>query len=70
MDHGINVAAILKQEGISDGPSPATGERESKEVRRILWKIDLRLLPILTAIYAFAIIDRVNLPNVSNLGRF
>ena len=38
-----------------------------KEESRIVRKIDFRLLPTLATIYAFALIDRVNLPNVSIL---
>jgi MFS family permease len=38
-----------------------------KEESRIVRKIDLRLLPTLAVIYAFALIDRVNLPNVSHI---
>lgn len=31
-------------------------------------KIDIRLLPVLAVIYAFALIDRVNLPNARIAG--
>ena len=37
---------------------------DSKEVRRILRKIDIRLIPTLAFLYAIALIDRGNLPNV------
>ena len=37
---------------------------EDKETRRVVRKIDMRLLPVLGLIYSFALIDRVNLPNV------
>lgn len=50
----------------TSGPASPTPEREDKETRRIIRKIDLRLLPTLAVIYAFALIDRVNLPNVRN----
>ncbi|KAF2117995.1 major facilitator superfamily domain-containing protein [Lophiotrema nucula] len=43
-------------------------EREDKETRRIVRKIDMRLLPTLAIIYAFALIDRVNLPNARIAG--
>lgn len=60
-DGNLDVAAAV------DNVAPASGppEKEDKETRRIVRKIDLRLLPTLAIIYAFALIDRVNLPNVS-----
>jgi hypothetical protein len=63
VDHGIDVAAVLEERG-HDLPDYAL-EREDKETRRIIRKIDMRLLPVLAVIYSFALIDRVNLPNVS-----
>lgn len=61
-DGGIDVAQVLDQ----DQSAPAVGlpEKDDKETRRVMRKIDLRLLPVLAIIYAFALIDRVNLPNV------
>lgn len=41
---------------------------DSPEVKRIMRKIDIRLLPCLAVIYAFALIDRVNLPNARIAG--
>ena len=49
------------------GPASSPVERDDKETRRIIRKIDLRLLPTLAVIYAFALIDRVNLPNVLHI---
>lgn len=62
-DGGIDVAQVLEQ----DPSAPTTGplEKDDKETRRIMRKVDLRLLPVLATIYAFALIDRTNLPNVS-----
>lgn len=57
--------AVLEATNDSSGPAPGPQEREDKETRRIIRKIDMRLLPTLAIIYAFALIDRVNLPNVS-----
>jgi hypothetical protein len=51
----------LNIQTIINDPSPS---QDPKETRRIIRKIDLRLLPTLAVIYAFALIDRVNLPNV------
>jgi hypothetical protein len=45
------------------GPALAPGEKEDKATRRLVRKMDMRLLPVLAVIYAFALIDRVNLPN-------
>lgn len=64
-DGGIDVQDILDQTHDRSGPASGNPEREDKETRRIIRKIDLRLLPTLAIIYAFALIDRVNLPNVS-----
>lgn len=45
----------------AEGVAP---EREDKETRRLIRKIDLRLTLVLSLIYAFALVDRVNLPSV------
>ena len=50
------------------GPALAPGEKEDKATRRLIRKIDIRLLPVLAVIYAFALIDRVNLPNARIAG--
>lgn len=50
------------------GPALAPGEKEDKTTRRLIRKIDIRLLPVLAVIYAFALIDRVNLPNARIAG--
>ena len=57
---------VLEETQDSSGPASGPQERDDKETRRIIRKIDLRLLPTLAIIYAFALIDRVNLPNVSD----
>ena len=44
-------------------------DEDKKRVRRLLWKIDLRLVTILALIYVFAFIDRGNLGNVSGIHR-
>lgn len=49
------------------GPTEAP-EAGDKETRRIVRKIDFRLLPVLACIYSFALIDRVNLPNARIAG--
>ncbi|KAF2161167.1 hypothetical protein M409DRAFT_59424 [Zasmidium cellare ATCC 36951] len=64
-DHGVNVAAIVEDHDIEAIPPD---EREDKETRRIVRKIDMRLLPVLATIYSFALIDRVNLPNARIAG--
>lgn len=79
-DHGLDVAAILDEKhshstSTTDQASNSvatagtgTPQYESKEVRRLIRKIDFRLLPCLAAIYSFALIDRVNLPNARIAG--
>lgn len=62
VDHGIDVAAVLVER--CHDLQNQHEEREDKETRRIIRKIDIRLLPVLAVIYSFALIDRVNLPNV------
>lgn len=61
-DGGIDVAQVLEDD--QSAPTSGPPEKEDKETRRIMRKVDLRLLPVLAIIYAFALIDRVNLPNV------
>jgi hypothetical protein len=39
-----------------------------RRMGRLIRKIDIRLLPVLAVIYAFALIDRVNLPNARIAG--
>ena len=63
-DGGLDVQDVLDQTHDTTGPASGPPEREDKETRRLVRKIDLRLLPTLAIIYAFALIDRVNLPNV------
>lgn len=65
-DGGIDVSAVLENSQDDSGPATGPVEREDKETRRIVRKIDMRLLPVLAVIYSFALIDRVNLPNVSS----
>jgi hypothetical protein len=52
----------------ASGPALAPDEKEDKATRRLIRKIDIRLLPVLAVIYAFALIDRVNLPNARIAG--
>ena len=65
------MATVLSDNDTSDdtGPASAPVEKDDKETRRIMRKIDMRLLPVLAVIYSFALIDRVNLPNVGHLLR-
>jgi hypothetical protein len=66
-EKGIDIASTLEAQDVS-GPATAPDERENKAVRRLIRKIDIRLLPVLAVIYAFALIDRVNLPNARIAG--
>ncbi|KAK4633242.1 hypothetical protein CLAFUW4_02744 [Fulvia fulva] len=59
-DNGLNGAAIVDPD-----TQPSWDTREEK---RIVRKIDMRLLPVLATIYSFALIDRVNLPNARIAG--
>ncbi|KAF2642298.1 MFS general substrate transporter [Massarina eburnea CBS 473.64] len=60
---GLDVKHILDETNNDTDLTSAPLEREDKETRRLIRKVDLRLLPTLAAIYSFALIDRVNLPN-------
>ncbi|KAF2742471.1 MFS general substrate transporter [Sporormia fimetaria CBS 119925] len=63
--HGdLNVEKVVENTVPASGPP----EQEDKETRRLVRKIDMRLLPTLAVIYAFALIDRVNLPNARIAG--
>ena len=66
-EKGIDIASTPGDQDAS-GPATAPDEREDKAVRRLIRKIDVRLLPILAMIYSFALIDRVNLPNARIAG--
>jgi hypothetical protein len=66
-EKGIDIASTPEAQDAS-GPATAPDEREDKAVRRLIRKIDIRLLPCLAIIYAFALIDRVNLPNARIAG--
>lgn len=63
--NGINVASILNDHDVEKRTQPS---HDPNEVRRIVRKIDFRLLPVLATIYSFALIDRVNLPNARIAG--
>jgi hypothetical protein len=39
-------------------------DRDELKVKRIIRKVDFRMVPILGLLYMWALIDRVNLPNV------
>lgn len=66
-DKAIHIALAPEAQDPS-GPAPTPDEREDKTTRRLIRKIDIRLLPVLAVIYAFALIDRVNLPNARVAG--
>ncbi|KAF1849622.1 MFS general substrate transporter [Cucurbitaria berberidis CBS 394.84] len=67
-DGGLDVQDILDQKNDAPGPDVVPSQRDDHETRRIIRKVDLRLLPTLAVIYAFALIDRVNLPNARIAG--
>lgn len=45
-------------------PVAVKPEREDRETRRLIRKINMRLTLVLSLIYASALVDRVNLPSV------
>ncbi|KAF7723576.1 hypothetical protein EC973_001817 [Apophysomyces ossiformis] len=48
---------------VSDGMEP-----DSKEFRRLLWKLDLRIVPFLGILYLCSFLDRVNIGNAKLAG--
>ncbi|PGH17195.1 hypothetical protein AJ79_01333 [Helicocarpus griseus UAMH5409] len=62
VDHGIDVKAVLESSQIEDILT------DTVAVRRLVRKIDFRLIPCLALCYSFALIDRVNLPNARIAG--
>ncbi|CAN9417681.1 unnamed protein product [Alternaria alternata] len=66
-DGRVNIEDV-DQPNDTSGQASSPFEKDDKETRRIIRKIDLRLLPTLAVIYAFALIDRVNLPNARIAG--
>jgi hypothetical protein len=44
-------------------------DKDEKRVRQIIRKVDFRMVPILGLLYMWALIDRVNLPNIQIAGR-
>jgi len=67
-DKSIPIASSPESHQDPSGPALAPGEKEDKATRRLIRKIDIRLLPVLAVVYAFALIDRVNLPNARIAG--
>lgn len=67
-EHACSEDQIASSPEDPSGPALAPGEKEDKATRRLIRKIDVRLLPVLAVIYAFALIDRVNLPNARIAG--
>lgn len=59
-EKGIDIRSAPEAQDAS-GSTTAPDMREDKAVRNLIRKIDIRLLPVLATIYAFALIDRVNL---------
>ncbi|KAL4934241.1 major facilitator superfamily domain-containing protein [Aspergillus undulatus] len=59
-----------KSERITESPvpTPVSTVDERTELRRIVWKFDLRLLTLFTVINLFSFIDRVNIGNARLLG--
>ena len=43
-------------------------DKDEKRVRKIIRKVDFRMVPILGLLYMWALIDRVNLPNIQIAG--
>lgn len=58
---------LAEKEPISDGEAEANAvEIDEKEGRRILTKVDYRLVPILSLLYLVAFIDRSNSTSPKN----
>ncbi|KAJ9603154.1 hypothetical protein H2200_012449 [Cladophialophora chaetospira] len=68
---GIEVEDAVKNngQGIFESPSdPDEVSRRKKLTRKILWKIDIRIIPLLAAMYLCCYFDRSNVGNAKILG--
>jgi hypothetical protein len=65
-EHVVDESRLDKSIHLNDAIQ-AEIDKDEKRVRRIIRKVDFRMVPILGLLYMWALIDRVNLPNVSEL---
>ena len=56
------------EKALNEGPSSATESLSSlshpvneKELRKLMWKIDLRIIPLVAILYLLSYLDRVNI---------
>lgn len=61
--HIVDESRLDKEIHLNDAIQ-AEVDRDEQRVRRIIRKVDFRMVPILGLLYMWALIDRVNLPNV------
>jgi len=57
LDNNIHLNEIIQAEV----------DKDEERVRKIIRKVDFRMVPILGLLYMWALIDRVNLPNVREI---
>ncbi|KAI9497585.1 major facilitator superfamily domain-containing protein [Zychaea mexicana] len=69
IEHADNVeAAIAKSNSSSDGKSDNFIEPDEKELRRLMWKLDRRIIPYISLLYLCSYLDRVNIGNAKIAG--
>lgn len=71
MEKEINVSDVERTASLTDvlttSPSPET-EVSPMEYRKLIWKLDLRLLPPLFALWFVSLVDRVNIGSANIFG--
>ncbi|KAJ3567259.1 hypothetical protein NPX13_g6832 [Xylaria arbuscula] len=66
MDRAEELESVEK--GESDSPSSSDNEIDKKLERRVLWKLDTRILPILAVLFLCSFFDRTNVGNARLYG--
>ncbi|KAF9359713.1 hypothetical protein BGX34_008200 [Mortierella sp. NVP85] len=68
-DHSDDGSDVDSKEGDIEASEAGSFDHHSEEVRRLRWKIDRRLVPMLSLLYLCSFLDRVNIGNakVANL---
>ncbi|KAI0971239.1 MFS general substrate transporter [Xylaria arbuscula] len=62
VDNEISTVAAVDRS--NDGEEPCTTDAiDSRAARRLLWKLDLRIYPILWLLFGLAFLDRINISN-------
>ncbi|OAG04596.1 MFS general substrate transporter [Paraphaeosphaeria sporulosa] len=66
-EHTVDESRLDRNIHLNDAIRAET-DRDEKRVRKIIRRVDFRMVPILGLLYMWALIDRVNLPNIQIAG--